>query len=131
MLSLTYRACPLPSPVLADGYQRSPEGLIYKDFVEGNGECPVDGQVGGLRALRAAMAGARAPLLAAWHAVILPTGQAAATCSYSGIVNPQPAVVVHAAKCPLQQAALWPRAAQGRPTPAPLAPMPACCIMSH
>ncbi|KAL4447299.1 hypothetical protein ABPG77_007332 [Micractinium sp. CCAP 211/92] len=30
--------------ILADGYQRSPDGLIYKDFVEGSGECPVDGQ---------------------------------------------------------------------------------------
>lgn len=39
---------PWPPAVLADGYQRSPDGLIYKDFVEGSGESPVDGQVGGL-----------------------------------------------------------------------------------
>ncbi|GAB4823423.1 hypothetical protein N2152v2_010469 [Parachlorella kessleri] len=30
--------------IVADGYQVSPEGLIYKDFVEGQGELPVDGQ---------------------------------------------------------------------------------------
>ncbi|EFN57971.1 hypothetical protein CHLNCDRAFT_12126, partial [Chlorella variabilis] len=30
--------------VLGDGYQRSPDGLIFKDFVEGSGELPVDGQ---------------------------------------------------------------------------------------
>lgn len=30
--------------ILADGYQISPEGLIYRDFVEGVGEQPGDGQ---------------------------------------------------------------------------------------
>ncbi|PRW56838.1 Peptidyl-prolyl cis-trans isomerase FKBP20- chloroplastic [Chlorella sorokiniana] len=30
--------------VVADGYVQSPDGLIYRDFVEGSGESPVDGQ---------------------------------------------------------------------------------------
>jgi FKBP-type peptidyl-prolyl cis-trans isomerase len=30
--------------VLAEGYQSTADGLIYKDFEEGQGEAPVDGQ---------------------------------------------------------------------------------------
>lgn len=38
--------CSYDMTVVAEGYATSPEGLIYKDFVEGSGEAPVDGQVG-------------------------------------------------------------------------------------
>lgn len=37
--------CSYDMTVVADGYVQSPDGLIYRDFVEGSGECPVDGQV--------------------------------------------------------------------------------------
>lgn len=29
---------------MAEGYSSTPDGLIYKDFEEGQGEAPVDGQ---------------------------------------------------------------------------------------
>ena len=35
--------------VLGDGYQRSPDGIIFKEFVEGAGELPQEGQVGRCR----------------------------------------------------------------------------------
>ncbi len=37
--------CSYDMTVVADGYVQSPDGLIYRDFVEGSGESPVDGQV--------------------------------------------------------------------------------------
>lgn len=55
--------------VLGDGYQRSPDGLIFKDFVEGSGELPVDGQVG--RRRRRRLVGIAAPGRAHMAAVVV------------------------------------------------------------
>ena len=30
--------------IMVDGYQETPEGLIYREFTEGSGELPQDGQ---------------------------------------------------------------------------------------
>ena len=53
-----HHACSLVVQVLADGYQATKDGLIFKDFEEGQGPMPSDGQVSVL-AVRQEVSGSR------------------------------------------------------------------------